>query len=171
MTIGTLGARANVKETPLVVFDLMAIVITYIMGAIKRMGEMASGVTALCGIALFVISVMAGRIESVLLAAALVGATLGILRWNFNPAKIFLGDSGSLLLGFCLGIVSLVGAIYETSLTMIFVPAIMVGVPILDTFAAIVRRTRVGVSIGTPDKGHIHHGFLKRGFGQRAVAA
>lgn len=142
-----------------------------IINLIDGVDGLATGITVICGIALFAISVMAGRIAAAALAAALVGASLGFLRWNFNPAKIFLGDSGSLLLGYCLGVISLLGTTHETGLTMIVAPVIMVGVPILDTFAAIVRRTRVGVSIGTPDKGHIHHRLLARGFGQRALVA
>lgn len=142
-----------------------------IINLIDGVDGLATGITMLCAIALFAISVMAGRMAAAALAAALVGASLGFLRWNFNPAKIFLGDSGSLLLGYCLGVISLLGTTHETGLTMIMVPVIMVGIPILDTFAAIVRRTRVGVSIGTPDKGHIHHRLLARGFGQRALVA
>lgn len=142
-----------------------------IINLIDGVDGLASGITALCAAALFAISVMAGRYVAAALAAALVGATLGFLKWNFHPAKIFLGDSGSLLLGFCLGMISLLGTTHETGLTMVVAPMVMVGVPILDTFAAIVRRTRVGVSIGTPDKGHIHHRLLARGFGQRALVA
>ena len=154
---------------PITVIFLVAF--ANIINLIDGVDGLAAGITALCGIALFAISVMAGRFAAALLAAALVGAALGFLRWNFNPAKIFLGDSGSLLLGFCLGIIALMGTTHETGLTMILVPMIMVGVPILDTFAAIVRRTRVGVSIGTPDKGHIHHRLLVRGFGQKALVS
>ena len=174
-----IGAISNPIDDSFVSLGWLAYPITVIylvsfaniINLIDGVDGLATGITAICGITLFAISIMAGRIESALLAAALVGATLGFLRWNFNPAKIFLGDSGSLLLGFCLGIISLMGTTYETGLTMLLVPMIMVGIPILDTFAAIVRRTRVGVSIGTPDKGHIHHRFLKRGFGQRALVA
>lgn len=140
-----------------------------IINLIDGVDGLASGITALCGIALFAISIMSGRFAASMLAAALVGAVLGFLRWNFNPAKIFLGDSGSLLLGFCLGVTSLMGTTNQTGLTMLIAPMVMVGVPILDTFAAIVRRSRVGVSIGTPDKGHIHHRLLSRGLGQRAL--
>ena len=140
-----------------------------IINLIDGVDGLASGITCICGVALFAISVMAGHTAAAAVAAALVGATLGFLRWNFNPAKIFLGDSGSLLLGFSLGVAVILLNTGETGLSMLLVPMVMVGVPILDTFAAIVRRTRVGVSIGTPDKGHIHHRLLKRGFGQRAL--
>lgn len=140
-----------------------------IINLIDGVDGLASGVTAICCAALGVISLMTGEAASAALCAAVVGATLGFLRWNFNPAKIFLGDSGSLLLGFSLGIAATLVNTGTTTASMLLAPVVMVGVPILDTFAAIVRRSRVGVSIGTPDKGHIHHRLLKRGLGQRAL--
>lgn len=142
-----------------------------IINLIDGIDGLASGLTAMTGITLFVVSMMAGSLDAAALAAVLVGAAFGFLRWNFNPAKIFLGDSGSLTIGFCLGLVALMSTTHVTSLTMLLVPMIMVGVPILDTLAAIVRRTRVGISIGTPDKGHIHHRLLGEGYGQRAAVA
>lgn len=142
-----------------------------IINLIDGVDGLASGITAVCSAALFALSVLTFRFETAALAAALFGATLGFLRWNFNPAKIFLGDSGSLLLGFSLGLAVILLNTGHTTLSMILAPIVMVGVPILDTFAAIVRRSRVGVSIGTPDKGHIHHRLLKRGFGQKALVA
>ena len=142
-----------------------------IINLIDGLDGLASGLSALAGISFFAISVLAERWESALLAAVIVGAALGFLKWNFHPAKIFLGDSGSLTLGFCLGIASALENTHITGVTTIIVPMMIAGVPILDTFAAIVRRARVGVSIGTPDKGHIHHRLLKRGNGQRATVA
>uniref|UniRef100_UPI0013EB2F86 glycosyltransferase n=1 Tax=Adlercreutzia sp. ZJ176 TaxID=2709407 RepID=UPI0013EB2F86 len=142
-----------------------------IINLIDGIDGLATGVAAMVGATLLAVSLMAGRLDAAALAAALVGAALGFLRWNFNPAKIFLGDSGSLTAGFCLGLAALMGTTHVTSITSLLVPMVMVGVPILDTLAAIVRRTRVGVSIGTPDKGHIHHRLLGRGYGQRAAVA
>ena len=142
-----------------------------IINLIDGIDGLAAGMTALAGMTFFVISTMEGRLESALFAAVIIGAALGFLRWNFNPAKIFLGDSGSLLLGFCLGIVSAMESTLMIGITPIIIPIIIVGIPILDTLAAIVRRTRVGVSIGQADKGHIHHRLLKLGYGQRAVVA
>lgn len=161
--------QLGVAGYPLTAIYLVAF--ANIINLIDGIDGLATGITAIAGITLFVLSVMSGRMEAAALAAALVGACLGFMRWNFNPAKIFLGDSGSLLLGFCLGVTSLMGATNGTGLTTLMVPIIIVGAPILDTFAAIVRRTRVGVSIGQADKGHIHHRLLNRGFGQRSAVA
>ena len=140
-----------------------------IINLIDGVDGLASGITAICCGALFCISLMQGQLTSAALCATVAGATLGFLRWNFNPAKIFLGDSGSLLLGFTLGLAATLLNTGQTSLSMLLAPVVMVGVPVLDTFAAIVRRSRVGVSIGTPDKGHIHHRLLRRKLGQREL--
>ncbi len=159
----SLGAAAY----PLTVLVLVSF--ANIINLIDGVDGLASGITCICCAALFGISLMQGKLASAALCAAVVGSTLGFLRWNFNPAKIFLGDSGSLLLGFSLGIAATLLNTGHTGLSLLLAPVVMVGVPILDTFAAIVRRTRVGVSVGTPDKGHIHHRLLRRGLGQRAL--
>lgn len=154
---------------PITVFYLVSF--ANVVNLIDGLDGLASGVSAFAGIGLMVVAAMAGHMEAVAFAAALVGATLGFLRWNFNPAKIFLGDSGSLTLGFTIGVISLVGNTHTTAITMLLVPGIVVTMPIMDTVAAMIRRTRVGISIGQADKGHIHHRLLARGFGQRAAVA
>ena len=152
---------------PITVFYLVSF--ANCINLIDGIDGLATGIVAMVSASLFVVSFMVASPGAAVLAAMLTGASLGFLRWNFNPAKIFLGDSGSLTLGFSLGLIALMSAGKTASLTGIIVPVIMVGVPVLDTFAAIVRRARVNVSIATPDKGHIHHRLLARGFGQRAV--
>ncbi len=90
-----------------------------IINLIDGVDGLASGITAICCGALFCISLMQGHLTSAALCAAVVGATLGFLRWNFNPAKIFLGDSGSLLLGFTLGLAATLLNTGQTSLSML----------------------------------------------------
>lgn len=150
---------------PVTVFYLVAF--ANVINLIDGIDGLASGITAIAGATLFVTSTMAGREDAAALAITLVGASLGFLRWNFNPAKIFLGDSGSLLLGYCLGVTSLMGVTRIAGVTTLIVPIVIAGVPILDTFSAIIRRTRAGVSIGQADKGHIHHRLLRSGLSQR----
>lgn len=150
---------------PVTVFYLVAF--ANVINLIDGIDGLASGLSAIAGTTLFVVSVMAGREDAAALAITIVGAALGFLRWNFNPAKIFLGDSGSLLFGYCLGVTSLMGVTRVAGLTTLIVPIVIAGVPILDTFSAIVRRTRAGVSIGQADKGHIHHRLLRSGLSQR----
>lgn len=142
-----------------------------IINLIDGIDGLAGGISAMAGTTFFVIAILFGHLETAAFAAALVGTCFGFLRWNFNPAKIFLGDSGSLLLGFTIGVISLLGNTHVTGLTTILIPIIIVFMPILDTFAAMVRRTRVGISVGQADKGHIHHRLLARGYGQRAAVA
>lgn len=138
-----------------------------IFNLIDGLDGLASGIATIAGFTMFVLSVFAGRLDAASLAIALVGSCLGFLRYNFNPASIFLGDSGSLLLGFSLGTVSLLSVTRVAGLTTIIVPLVISGIPIIDTFSAIVRRKRARVSIGAADRGHIHHRLIDEGFDQR----
>jgi UDP-GlcNAc:undecaprenyl-phosphate GlcNAc-1-phosphate transferase len=138
-----------------------------IFNLIDGLDGLASGISCISGFTMFVLAMLAGRADAATLAIALVGATLGFLRYNFNPASIFLGDSGSLLLGFTLGVVSLLSVTRVAGITTVIVPLVIAGMPILDTLSAIIRRYRAGVSIGHADRGHIHHRLLAEGFDQK----
>ena len=138
-----------------------------IFNLIDGLDGLASGVTVIAGTTMFLLSEAAGRLDAAVLSAALVGASLGFLRYNFNPASIFLGDSGSLTLGFTFGTISLLSVTRTAALTTIIVPLVVAGIPIIDTFSAIVRRRRAHVSVGQPDKGHIHHRLIEEGYNQR----
>lgn len=150
---------------PITVLYLVAYV--NIFNLIDGLDGLASGLACISSFTMFVLAVMAGRADAATLAIALTGATLGFLRYNFHPASIFLGDSGSLLLGFTLGIVSLLSVTRTAGLTTIIVPLVIAGIPIIDTFSAIVRRKRAHVSIGQADRGHIHHRLIDEGFDQK----
>lgn len=135
---------------------------------IDGMDGLAAGVSAISALTIW--SVALGehidRAYAALVAAVLAGALLGFLRWNFNPARIFLGDSGAYLTGFILAALSITGVIKgATTATLIvptFVPALLIFFfPLLDTTWAIVRRVSKGVSPFTPDAGHIHHRLLR----------
>ena len=102
-------------------------------------------------------------------AVILVGVCAGFLKSNFFPASIFMGDSGALLLGFALGIISLFAVARSALFVSLLVPILAAGVPILDTFFAIVRRKREHRPIDEADKGHIHHRLMRAGFSQRAT--
>ena len=116
---------------------------------------------------MFSFAILGGRSDAAALSIALIGACLGFLRYNFHPASIFMGDSGSLLLGFALGSISLLNVTRTAALTSLIIPLIVAGVPIIDTFSAIIRRMRAHVSIGQADKGHIHHRLIEEGYDQR----
>lgn len=97
-------------------------------------------------------------------SAALCGACLGFLRFNFHPAKIYLGDAGSLLIGFWLATISLAAAAKTAAATTLILPLIVMGIPVLDTLWAVWRRTRARQPFWRADRGHLHHRLLDRGF-------
>jgi UDP-GlcNAc:undecaprenyl-phosphate GlcNAc-1-phosphate transferase len=102
-----------------------------------------------------------------LVAAAVGGACLGFLRYNFNPAKIFMGDCGAQFLGFLLGAISIQGILKRTAVVSLFTPLIILAIPVGDTLLAIIRRTRAHQPFHQPDKNHIHHRLLQIGHSQR----
>ena len=150
---------------PVTVIYLVAYV--NIFNLIDGLDGLASGIAFIASVTLFVLSLLRGQLDAASLAIALAGSTLAFLRYNFHPASIFLGDCGSLLLGFTLATVSLLSVTRISSLTTIMVPLVVAGIPIIDTLSAIVRRRRAHVSVGQADRGHIHHRLLDEGFDQR----
>lgn len=150
---------------PLTILYLVAYV--NIFNLIDGLDGLATGLAFIVSATMFVLSIMANRLDAAFLAIALCGSTLGFLKYNFNPASIFLGDSGSLLIGFTLGVISLLSVTRVAGLTTIMVPLIISGIPIIDTFSAIIRRKRAHISISQADQGHIHHRLISEGFNQK----
>lgn len=150
---------------PITVVYLVAY--TNIFNLIDGLDGLAAGIACIASFTMCIISSIALHLDAAALAIILAGATLGFLRYNFNPASIFLGDSGSLLIGYTLGAISLMSVQRIAGLTSIIIPLVIAGIPIIDTFSAIVRRGRAHVSIGQADKGHIHHRLMDEGFNQR----
>ena len=138
-----------------------------IINLIDGLDGLAAGITGMAAITLFIMFMTLQQTEAALLAAITAAVAGAFLIYNFYPASIFMGDSGSMLLGLLLGSVSLVGTTRLLSITLLIVPVIVALVPIIDTAAAIVRRLRKHESIVTPDAGHIHHRLLLRGYSQR----
>ena len=143
--------------------------ITNTINLIDGLDGLAAGVSCISCIAVAYTSYLAGRPETCQLVLAIAGAAFGFLIFNFHPAKIFMGDSGSMLLGYCLATMSLIGvsSTKGTVLFVSFIPIIILALPILDTSFAIVRRVANHRPIMSPDKGHIHHRLMAMGFGQR----
>ena len=138
-----------------------------VVNLIDGLDGLAAGITAIAAVSLLVLAEETNQELAAVLAAALVGACIGFLRYNFNPASIFMGDSGALFLGFCLACISLLGVMKSVAAVTLVVPLLILGVPVFDTFSAIVRRRRGGRPFHEADKGHIHHRLLGRGFSQR----
>lgn len=137
-----------------------------IINLIDGLDGLASGISAISAATIFVFAVLAGRMEAGILCLIIVGICIGFLHYNHHPASIFMGDSGSLLLGLSLGVVSLLAVARSTLIISLLVPILAAGVPIMDTAAAIIRRRRAHQPIDAPDKGHIHHRLLAAGFSQ-----
>ena len=141
--------------------------VTNAVNLIDGLDGLAAGVTSIAAMSLMVLCIMTGSTTAVGLTAALAGACLGFLPRNFNPAEIFMGDTGSMLLGYTLAAISVMGAVKTAAAIALVVPAIVLGLPILDTLFAIVRRRISGRPIFKPDKGHVHHRLLAQGLTQK----
>ena len=153
---------------PITVVYLVAF--TNVINLIDGLDGLAAGITAISCAAMFYLSYEAHQIDAAVLACILAGCCLGFLRYNFNPASIFMGDCGSNMLGCLLGVIALLGVNRVAAATTLIVPLVIAGVPIIDTFAAIVRRRRGHTAISQADTGHIQHRLIKQGFDQRQAA-
>ena len=151
-------------DYPLTVIYLLIFV--NVTNLIDGLDGLAAGVVAIVSLGMFYLMLARGAYSIALACLAIVGACLGFLRYNFHPASVFMGDSGSMLLGIAVGIVSVLGVVRGQSFTIMLVPLLMAAVPVLDTVSSIVRRLRAHTSIGSADMGHIHHRLMKAGLGQ-----
>lgn len=152
---------------PLTVFYLVAF--ANVINLIDGLDGLAAGITAISATTILVFAVVTHRPDAAMFSVLLLGACIGFLKSNFYPASIFMGDSGALLLGFSLGIISLFAVARSALFVSLLVPILAAGVPILDTFFAIIRRKREHRPIDEADKGHIHHRLMKAGFSQRTT--
>ena len=152
-------------SVPLTVLWIVAI--TNAVNLIDGLDGLANGVSAISATTVLVIALIGGQFQVAVVMAALVGACVGFMPYNFNPAKIFMGDSGSQLLGFSIAAVSVLGTVKSATIVVVIIPALVLGLPIFDTVMAIIRRVAKRQSIGTADREHLHHRIMKAGFGQR----
>jgi len=145
------------------VFFIVAI--SNAINLIDGMDGLASGISSIYFATIATIAIVLNRLGGldIVLSLIMLGATLGFLAWNFPPAKIFMGDSGSLFLGFMISVIALLG-FKVTTLTSLVIPITILAIPIFDTLLAILRRVLKGESIGSPDKEHFHHQLLKLKF-------
>ena len=135
--------------------------VTNAMNLLDNIDGLAAGVTAVAASAIFVIALLYGQPLTALLAIGLAGCTLGFLRSNFNPATIYMGDAGSLYLGFLLAYLGIKLRVDQTEWTQLFVPVVIMGVAILDTTLVVVSRIHRGVNPFEGGKDHISHRFLR----------
>ncbi len=141
--------------------------ITNTLNLIDGLDGLAAGVAMISSLSLMFVASKFGYGNIIILSAIVAGSCLGFLPYNFNPAKIFMGDTGALFLGFMLAAISIEGVMKSVATIAIIVPILILGVPIFDTTFAIFRRLLNGQSIMSADKGHLHHRLLNRGYSQR----
>jgi len=141
--------------------------VTNAFNLIDGLDGLAAGIAFISCVTLMIVSILNGRLEAAFLTAVLSGAILGFLPYNFNPASIFMGDTGSQLLGFLLAAISIEGAIKSATAFIIAVPILAFGLPIYDTLFAMIRRKVNGKPILQADKGHLHHRLLDMGLSQK----
>ncbi|MBX6350905.1 MAG: undecaprenyl/decaprenyl-phosphate alpha-N-acetylglucosaminyl 1-phosphate transferase [Clostridia bacterium] len=143
-------------------------VVVNIINLADGLDGLAAGITAIAATTMLVAAIITDQpLAAALLCAALAGASLGFLPYNFNPAKIFMGDAGSMFLGYVLATISIQGSLKSPAAITLAVPLLALGVPLFDFVFAVVRRWRAGRPIALADRGHVHHRLLNLGLSQR----
>ena len=146
--------------------------ITNAVNLIDGLDGLACGVSTISAISMLVIALLVSESDVALVMAALVGACLGFMPYNKNPAKMFMGDTGSTFLGYILATISIQGLFKYYAIVSFAVPFLILGLPMFDTLFAIIRRLAHGQNPMAPDRGHIHHRLIDMGLNQKqAVAA
>lgn len=130
---------------------------------------LAAGLSGIAAVIMLVMSLFMNQPAAALLAAALAGGALGFLRYNFNPAQIFMGDGGAYFLGFTLAGIGVIGLVKTVTTVAVVLPFLILAVPIVDTSTVILNRLRKGKSPFAADKGHLHHRLLDAGLSQRRI--
>jgi UDP-GlcNAc:undecaprenyl-phosphate/decaprenyl-phosphate GlcNAc-1-phosphate transferase len=166
ISIPTIGiVHLDLVSLPLTVIWLVGMVnaINWIDG----LDGLAAGVSGIASMVMLVVALFMQQPAAALFAAALAGASLGFLRYNFNPAQIFMGDGGSYFMGFTLAAVAVIGLVKIPAFTAVLLPYVILAVPIFDMSAVILARLRHGKSPFSADKRHLHHRLLQAGLSHR----
>jgi UDP-GlcNAc:undecaprenyl-phosphate/decaprenyl-phosphate GlcNAc-1-phosphate transferase len=153
---------------PLTVLWIVAVM--NMVNFLDGLDGLASGVCGIAGLTFATLALSLGKIDAAILSAAVAGACIGFLRHNFFPARIFMGDSGALVLGFTLATVSVAGLLKTASTVVLVLPLVVLAVPIIDTSFVVAKRLKYRQPISSPDRSHLHHRFLNIGFSQRRAA-
>lgn len=164
-TSSELFINIGILSIPLTI--LWIIGVTNAFNLIDGLDGLSAGIGFISSMTLFIIAILNNRYETAIMTAILGGALLGFIPYNFNPASIFMGDTGSQLIGFLLAAISIKGAIKSAAAFSLAVPILAFGLPIYDTLFAMVRRKINGKPIMQADKGHFHHRLLNMGLSQR----
>lgn len=154
-----------------IVTILWIVGITNTINLIDGLDGLAAGLAAIAGLSIAYVAYIHGDRYGMMVVClamlCLAGSCIGFLPFNFHPAKTFMGDGGSLFLGFMIAVLSVVGPLKKTTVLAVVVPVIVLGIPIFDTAFAILRRLLSGRPIMEADKGHLHHRLMDSGYGQK----
>ncbi|HIV21764.1 MAG TPA: undecaprenyl/decaprenyl-phosphate alpha-N-acetylglucosaminyl 1-phosphate transferase [Candidatus Scatomorpha stercorigallinarum] len=145
--------------------------ITNSVNLIDGLDGLAVGVSTIASTTMFIVALLVSESNVAVILAALMGACLGFMPYNLNPAKIFMGDTGALLLGYVLSTVSVVGMFKFYAVVTFVVPILALALPLFDTLCAIIRRLLRGQSPMHPDRGHLHHRLIDMGLSQKQAVA
>ena len=156
-------------------FGIFSVLFVYawVLAAINSVNLLdgADGIAGTIGVvmslALSVMAIIQEQWSTALIAASMAGALAGFLRFNFPPAKVYLGDAGSMLIGFVLSALAIRCTFKQNSAIAFFAPVALLAIPFLDSAAAVIRRRLMGRSIFEVDRGHLHHSLMKRGYSPR----
>lgn len=148
---------------------LWIIGITNAINLMDGLDGLAGGISVIGLSTILAVAVINQQYFVVAMAIVLIGSTLGFLVFNFHPAKIFMGDTGALFLGYMIAVISVLGFFKSLATFSVVVPILILAVPIFDTLFAIIRRMVKGQKISAPDKSHLHHCLLAMGFSHRTT--
>jgi UDP-GlcNAc:undecaprenyl-phosphate GlcNAc-1-phosphate transferase len=146
-------------------------VVANLVNLIDGMDALAAGIVCIAALSFSVLAMSFGRVEAAALAAIVCGSTLGFLRHNYHPAKIFMGDTGALTLGFVLASLAVEGVLKTPATIALAAPLLIMAVPILDTSFVVAKRLKYKRAPWAPDQNHFYHRFLRIGMSQRKTAA
>ena len=170
------GIRINVVMWPVTTYlqkisgpiTLIWIIgVTNAVNLIDGLDGLAAGVSSIASICLMVLCILTGTESAVMFTAALAGSCLGFLPRNFNPAEIFMGDTGATFLGYVLAVTSIMGVFKGYAILALIVCLLSIGLPIFDTLCAMLRRAATHKPIMQADRGHLHHKLIDRGYTQK----
>jgi UDP-GlcNAc:undecaprenyl-phosphate GlcNAc-1-phosphate transferase len=136
---------------------------------IDGLDGLAAGVSGIAAIVMMIVCLFMNQPAAALIAAAMAGGALGFLRYNFNPAQIFMGDGGAYFMGFTLAGIGIIGLVKGVTTVAVLLPYLILAVPILDISSVVVARLSRGKSPFAADKRHLHHRLLKAGLSQRLI--
>lgn len=177
--ITAISVPGFISETGVLQLGFLSIPITiaWIVGVtnavnlIDGLDGLAVGVSSIASFSLFFIAILGGEQNVAIISAALAGGCLGFFPYNFNPAKIFMGDTGSQFLGFMLSAICIQGLFKGYVVISFIIPLLILGLPLFDTIFAIIRRAWNHKPIMGADRGHLHHRLLDSGFSQKQTVA